>query len=77
MNGGLAGEGREGEKWLRLIFLLVKEKCGLGFRTGTWEPKHSAALHRAAALFSTLPRLPHVTPAELISVLLVGLCGVT
>lgn len=66
---GIVMGGSEGEKWLRLIFLLVKEKCGLGVRTGTWEPKHSAALHRAAALFSTLPRLPHVTPAKPISVL--------
>lgn len=65
------------EKWLRLIFLFVKENCGLGVRTGMWEPKHSAAFHRAAALFSTLPRLPHITPAKPISVLPFGLCGVT
>lgn len=54
----------------------MKEKCGLGVRTGMWEPKHSTALHRAAALFSALPRLPHVTSAKPISVLLFGLCGV-
>lgn len=49
---GIVRGGTEGEKWLRLIFLLVKEEFGLGVRTGMWKPKHGAALHRAAALFS-------------------------
>lgn len=47
---GIVRGASEGEKWLRLIFLLVKEMCDLEVRRGTWEPKHSAALHRAAAL---------------------------
>lgn len=67
--GGCGGES-EGEKWL------VKEEYGLRVRTGRGEPKHRAAL-QSCCFLSALPRLPHVSPAKPVSVLLLGLCGVT